>query len=128
MTTKINTLFTFGLTVGVAIILAAVVATGAIAAEGTTGTSLANLINQLSPLVITVSVPLIIIAIKKALPNIPTVLLPIAAPFVGILGDFLVTVVTGWAPAGGMVVAAAAGALGVFLREVVDQTKKAIPT
>lgn len=89
--------------------------------------ALTQFINQVSPLLITVVVPMIVLALKKALPNVPTFLLPIAAPFLGALGDLVVNTVSGWSPAGGSVaMAAVAGALGVFLRETFDQSRKAL--
>lgn len=89
--------------------------------------ALKQFVNQVSPLAIAVLVPMIVAGFKKLMPNIPSWLLPVSAPFVGALGDFIVTVISGWSPAGGTLPALLAGALGVFVRESFDQVKKALP-
>lgn len=71
--------------------------------------------------------PLIIWIVRKAAPNIPTLLLPTITPFVGIglglLLNYLTKANLSW------VDMAKAGALAVFIREVVNQaiTKRLEP-
>lgn len=63
--------------------------------------------------------PLIVTGIKKAVPKIPTMLLPVVTPFLGIALGFGLNALTkadlGW------VDMAKAGALAVFVREVTNQ-------
>lgn len=83
-------------------------------------------LNQLSPLLVTIFAPIVVALIKARYAKIPTWMLPLSAPIIGVAGDALVTWVTGLSLTGGPVEAAFAGALGVFVREVVDQSKKAL--
>ncbi|MCD6071955.1 MAG: hypothetical protein K0R17_2255 [Rariglobus sp.] len=74
---------------------------------------------------IAVLTPLIIAGIKLAIPKIPRVWLPIMAPFLGMLIEYISHLLTGstlnvWA-------GLALGAAGVGLREAVTQIKKAGP-
>jgi hypothetical protein len=66
--------------------------------------------------------PLIVAGVKKVVPKIPKLLLPIATPFIGIgLGALL-----NWLQKSnlGWVDMAQAGALAVFVREIVDQAAR----
>ena len=78
-------------------------------------------------LLITALVPVLIGGTKKFLPGlmgkIPTFLIPIAAPLLGIGLDYLGSFATG--TSAGTLKAAIYGGLGVWLREVVDQFKTA---
>jgi hypothetical protein len=78
---------------------------------------------ELIQAVVTVGTPLVIAAVKKLIPKIPSVWLPLAAPLVGVL----VTVATNYAgaPEVPVLAGAIAGGLGVWLREAADQLKKA---
>jgi hypothetical protein len=78
-----------------------------------------SILTWLTPVI----VPLIIAGVKKVLPSLPTVLLPVLGPVLGAVLDIINHVATGastnlWA-------ALALGAAGVGLREVVDQVKQA---
>lgn len=72
---------------------------------------------------IAVVTPLIIAGVKKLVPTVPKVLLPCLAPFVGLAVGFGMNALTqanlGWLDM------AQLGALGVFVRELVDQSVKA---
>ena len=78
-------------------------------------------------LLITAITPALIGAIKKYLPGImgkvPTVLIPLAAPLIGIGIDYLGSLTVGGSA--GTLNAALYGALGVWAREVLDQVKQA---
>lgn len=69
---------------------------------------------------ISVVTPLIVLGVKKVIPKIPTWLLPTITPFLGILLGLALNKLgashLGW------VDMAKAGALAVFIREVVNQT------
>lgn len=75
-------------------------------------------------LIITGLTPIVIFGIKKIVPKIPTVLLPVAAPVIGIILDFVLR--KAGVDTGGTFAGAVWGALGLWLRELQDQTKKAI--
>lgn len=72
---------------------------------------------------IAVVTPLVIAAIKKVVPTVPKVALPCIAPFVGLLGGIGMNALVGshlsW------IDGASLGMIGVFVREVVDQARKA---
>lgn len=68
-----------------------------------------------------VLVPMLVAGLKAIWPSIPKVLLPVLCPLLGIVANYLSTFAgLRFDPAS----AAALGALGVFLREIVDQGKK----
>jgi hypothetical protein len=81
-----------------------------------------SLLTQLIPLVITALVPLLIALTKNFLPLIPSWVLPILAPILGIVLTWIQTMVPG--AGGNVIVGAVMGGLGVWLREVIDQLKK----
>ena len=69
--------------------------------------------------------PLIVAGVKKVVPKIPKLLIPITTPFIGIgLGALL-----NWLQKSnlGWVDMAQAGALAVFVREIVDQAVQTAP-
>lgn len=83
-------------------------------------------VTDLTPLwnaLIAVLVPLAVWGIKKLAPNIPTVLLPIGATGLGVLGNYLLTL-SGALPHTSLMLGALAGAAGVGIREITDQTKQ----
>lgn len=86
---------------------------------------IAALINDIGLPLIAAVVPVIVAAFKKLLPKVPTFLLPLLAPLLGAAGDFLLSLLAG-VPATGWK-GALAGLAGVGVREIVDQTKKALP-
>jgi hypothetical protein len=71
---------------------------------------------------ISVVTPLIVVGVKKVVPKIPKLLIPITTPLIGIglglLLNWLQRANLGW------VDMAQAGALAVFIREIVDQATK----
>lgn len=72
---------------------------------------------------IPVIVPMLVAGLKAIWPSIPKVLLPVLCPILGIAANYLASFAgVGLDPAS----AAALGALGVFLREIVDQGRKSI--
>lgn len=77
-------------------------------------------------LIITVLTPLVIAAIKLVVPRIPKVALPFIAPVVGVLLDQLAGAMTAYEA--NLVLGAVAGGLGVWLREITNQTKKVAVT
>jgi hypothetical protein len=81
---------------------------------------------QLLPLLITGLVPLLIALTKLALPMVPKWLPPILAPLLGLVLGYVESLLT----AGNFnpLNMALYGALGVWLREVVDQLKKLATT
>ena len=87
---------------------------------------LSSLLAAATPFVLTLGVPALIYFVKtKVWPKVPTVLLPIAAPILGLLLDYGMGLFSA-APVGNLYLAAFFGALGVWLREVVDQLKKSV--
>lgn len=70
--------------------------------------------------------PLIIAGIKKITPKIPSWTLPIIAPVLGMMIDYINAFATGHST--NTLVAAALGLAGVGVREVVDQLKPASAT
>ena len=74
---------------------------------------------------IPVFTPLIIQAVKMFVPKIPTLWLPVMAPFLGALLDVISHYSTGSTVSIGT--AAALGLAGVGVREVVDQIQKVSP-
>ena len=73
----------------------------------------------LAQLLIPIVVPLVLAGLKRLAPSLPSLLLPVLAPFLGALSAGL-TVVTD------LGTGAVLGAAGVGVREVVDQSRKAI--
>lgn len=73
--------------------------------------------------VIVALVPIVLLYVKKAIPPSATTLIPVLAPVLGAAADALIAWATGHQadPKAGAIY----GALGVFLREVVDQVRKA---
>ena len=74
--------------------------------------------------IISFVVPLMIWGSKLLLPKIPKVVLPILAPFLGAGVEILLYLV-GASGTSNPILGAILGGLGVWLREVVDQLKKA---
>lgn len=77
---------------------------------------------EIAPGVLAAVTPIVIAAAKRLVGHIPSVWLPIAAPILGVLLDWL----NGWATGASLPwwQAALAGLAGVGLREVIDQAKK----
>jgi hypothetical protein len=80
-----------------------------------------SILTYLTPLI----VPIVILGVKKVLPSVPSFVLPILAPILGIAIDYVNHFATGagtnlWA-------SIALGAAGVGLREVFDQVKQIKP-
>ena len=75
----------------------------------------------LAQLLIPIVVPLVLAGLKRLAPSLPSWLLPVLAPFLGALSAGL----SGVTDVG---TGAVLGAAGVGLREVVDQSRKAITT
>lgn len=75
-------------------------------------------------MVIVALTPIIIAGLKWLAPKLPKIVLPFAAPIAGLLLEWLSTFVTGHdaQPVVGLI----AGAIGLWLREGVDQVKKQI--
>lgn len=73
-------------------------------------------------MVIVALTPIVIAGIKKLVPVIPGVMFPFIAPVVGLILNWISTFATGHAA--DPVVGAITGALGLWLRELVDQTKQ----
>lgn len=74
---------------------------------------------------IAVLVPLAVWGIKKIAPRIPGPLLPIGATALGVLGNYLLTL-AGAMPHTSLMLGALAGAAGVGVREITDQTKQVL--
>ena len=74
--------------------------------------------------IIALVVPLLICGVKLLIPKVPKALLPILAPVFG-AGLEIVLYSAGASGAANPVAGAILGGLGVWLREVVDQLKKA---
>lgn len=72
--------------------------------------------------IIPLLVPIVVAIGKSLLPKVPTWVLPILAPALGALIDYLGSLATG--AAASPVIAAALGSAGVGLREIVDQIKQ----
>lgn len=66
--------------------------------------------------------PVVIAGIKKLVPNVPSFALPFAAPVVGVLLTQVQAFASGHSA--NLIVGAVAGAVGLYLREVVDQSKQ----
>lgn len=73
------------------------------------------------PAWITLAVPLVIAALKWFIPRLPSVWLPLLAPALGMLCDWLLS-----SSHSSPLLAAVAGSAGVGLREIVDQTRKKV--
>jgi len=75
----------------------------------------AGLVTLLTPVI----VPLVIAGVKKVLPQIPTWLLPVLAPILGVVADLI----NSWASGAqtNLALAAVLGLAGVGVREVKDQ-------
>jgi hypothetical protein len=86
--------------------------------------TVASIIEQMSPGIIAVAVPLIIAGLKKLYESIPPWLIPIIAPALGVLGDAIVGLASGLSLGHGPIGAAIAGLAGVGAREIVDQLRK----
>jgi hypothetical protein len=71
-------------------------------------------------IVIPAAVPLVIAVVKVLVPKVPKTWLPILAPVLGALAEFLVTGTFDQ----GTLLGAIAGSAGVGLREIVDQLRK----
>lgn len=78
-----------------------------------------QLVQLLIPMVV---VPMLTWGVKWALPKIPTFLLPILAPVLGLSVDFGLSYLTN---SGNPLYGAIAGSAGVGLREIVDQVRRA---
>lgn len=87
---------------------------------------IAALVNDVGLPLIAVLVPIVVAAVKKMLPKVPSWALPLLAPIIGAAGDAILAVLAGIPMTGWQ--GALAGLAGVGVREIVDQTKKAIPT
>lgn len=72
---------------------------------------------------IAVLVPVAVWGIKKIIPRIPPVLLPIGATALGVLSNYLLTVAHAL-PHTSLMLGALAGAAGVGVREITDQVKQ----
>lgn len=70
-------------------------------------------------------VPLAIAGIKKLLPKIPSVLLPVGAALLGVLANWLLSE-AGVLPHTSLALGALCGSAAVGLREIVDQTKQLV--
>jgi ABC-type thiamin/hydroxymethylpyrimidine transport system permease subunit len=70
--------------------------------------------------IIPILVPIFIAVAKFFIPKIPSVAIPIIAPIMGALVDWLTTGTFGQ----GTIMGAIAGSAGVGLREIVDQLRK----
>lgn len=77
---------------------------------------------SLALIVIPLIVPIVVAMAKFFIPKLPGWTLPIIAPALGALIDYLTTRATG--AAASPLIAAALGSAGVGLREIVDQLKK----
>lgn len=84
-----------------------------------------DLLSQYIVLVIPVVVPLLIAGLKKFIPNVPTVFLPVLAPLLGVLADWIIQM--SGVHTGGLIKGAFLGAAGVGLRELQNQVAKAMP-
>lgn len=84
-----------------------------------TGGNALNLLN----LLITGLTPIVILGIKKIVPDIPKWLLPLSAPVIGIGIDFVLR--KAGLETGGAVSGALYGAAGTWLREFQDQVRQA---
>lgn len=82
--------------------------------------ALANSILLLTP----VAIPFLIWGVKKALPSIPSMLIPILATALGVLVEVINKAMTGTDH--GLIVGALLGAAAVGVREILDQTKKTV--
>lgn len=79
------------------------------------GLSAASLVQWLTPIL----VPLLLTGVKKLLPKLPSFLIPLLAPIVGVLIGLLDQVALG--NTGNIWISAALGLAGVGLREIKDQ-------
>lgn len=75
-------------------------------------------------LLIPVIVPIVIAVAKMFIPKLPGWTLPILAPLLGAIADYLMTGTFGQ----GTIMGAIAGSAGVGLREIADQVQKANAT
>ena len=81
----------------------------------------AGILTYLTPVI----VPLVIAGLKKVLPSVPSFLLPLIAPLLGIALDYINHFATGQAT--NLIASIALGAAGVGVREAVDQLKSIKP-
>ncbi len=91
----------------------------AAAADSTGNLTADNLIQWVTPIL----VPLLIAGVKKLLPSIPSMFLPLIAPVLGVLLGLIQQVASGHAQ--NLWVAAGLGLLGVAVREVKEALKPA---
>jgi hypothetical protein len=104
-------------TLGVALAADAVVVTA-----DTGGITASNLVLWLTPVI----VPLVIALVKKFQPQIPSWVLPLAAPVLGVVIDVINSYALG--QANNLIVAALLGLAGVGVREIKDQLTPTKPT
>lgn len=83
-----------------------------------------SLLPGLLPTVLAFLSPLLTAGVKKVVPKIPKVLVPLTSAAVGTVGAVAADYLTGSHL--GAVGGAVAGAVGVFVREVVDQVQKSL--
>ena len=98
---------------------AATAAATAAAPSAMAGITSANIVTWLTP----VLVPLVLAGLKLVAPKLPTWVIPIAAPVLGMLIDFVNSLAT--SHASNLLVAAALGLAGVGLREVKENLSPA---
>lgn len=79
---------------------------------------------SLLPTLLTILAPLVTAGVKKLAPSVPKVLVPLTSVAVGTAGAVVADYLTGANL--GPLTGAVAGAVGVAVREVVDQVKKAL--
>lgn len=82
-------------------------------------------ISQYLVMVIPIVVPVFLAYLKKFLPNVPSWALPILAPALGALADWIMQMAG--VQTGGMVKGALLGSAGVGLRELQNQVSQAMP-
>jgi SNF family Na+-dependent transporter len=70
------------------------------------------------PQLIAAVAPIVVAGVKKVVPKVPKVVLPVLSVVVGTVAGYVTSV--------GPLAGATYGAVGVALREVVDQVKKAL--
>lgn len=90
------------------------------AAPTALGVSANNIVSWLTPIL----VPILLLGVKKILPNIPGWVIPILAPLLGVLTDVVNSMATGHQS--NLLLSALLGLAGVGLREVKDQIKPAV--
>jgi MFS superfamily sulfate permease-like transporter len=73
-------------------------------------------------MLIAVVTPVVIAGVRWLLPKIPKIALPLIAPVIGVILDQLAGILTSHQP--GVVAGAISGAVGLWLREAADQSRK----